>query len=105
MALIAAAAVELLIDSVADTAARVGTPSALVRSVVIETSAPARDFILSTGPQVQLTPGVGTATPDLELPAEAFLRLVSGRLDPAHTPDGLEPSSLVADLREVFPGF
>jgi hypothetical protein len=50
-----------------------------------------------------LEPGGDPPAPDLELPAEAFVRLVYGRLDPAHTP----PVSGTADLdelRSVFPG-
>jgi hypothetical protein len=42
----------------------------------------------------------------VDLPAEAFLRLVYGRLDPDHTPDFTESGGRgLADLRAVFPGF
>lgn len=43
----------------------------------------------------------------LTLPAEAWLRLVAGRLTPRYTPDGVAATG-VADLellRQVFPGF
>ncbi len=42
----------------------------------------------------------------LHLPAEAFLRLVYGRLDPSHAPDvdAVEVATLDT-LRKVFPGF
>jgi uncharacterized protein (TIGR03083 family) len=98
-------AVELLIDTLAELVPRVGSPAAEGRVVVIETHAPARDFLLSTGPEVQLSAGVGTASPDLQMPAAALLRLVYGRLDPAHTPPSLASSELVAELRAAFPGF
>ena len=46
----------------------------------------------------------GLATrPDLVLPAEAFVRLVYGRLDPDHTPH-VSDEAVVARLRAVFPG-
>lgn len=40
----------------------------------------------------------------LRLPAEAFLRLVYGRLDPGHTPT-VEGDADLDALRKVFPGF
>jgi len=41
----------------------------------------------------------------LRLPAEALVRLVYGRLDPAHTP-ALEARGVdVDELRRIFPGF
>ncbi|HTB08938.1 MAG TPA: hypothetical protein VK704_03920, partial [Acidimicrobiales bacterium] len=44
-------------------------------------------------------------TVDLEIPAEAFVRLVYGRLDEAHTPDSLLDNAVVEYLRGVFQGF
>ena len=42
---------------------------------------------------------------ELRLPAEAFVRLLYGRMDEAHTPPvqsiGVEPD----ELRPLFPGF
>ena len=43
--------------------------------------------------------------PDIELPAEAFCRLVYGRLDPEHTPHVTGDESALDTLRAVFPGF
>ncbi|MEO3936226.1 maleylpyruvate isomerase family mycothiol-dependent enzyme [Dermatophilaceae bacterium Soc4.6] len=56
-----------------------------------------------------VTLGVVPEAPDgvLTIPAEAFLRLLTGRLDAAHTPAGIGvigPVDLDA-LRAVFPGF
>ena len=42
--------------------------------------------------------------PDLVLPAEAFCRLVYGRLDPEHTPAFTGDESVLDTLRAVFPG-
>jgi hypothetical protein len=41
----------------------------------------------------------------VELPAEALLRLVYGRLDPDHTPAQVIGAGTLDELREVFPGF
>jgi hypothetical protein len=38
------------------------------------------------------------------LPAESFVRLVYGRLDPEHTPATVDAEA-VASLRLLFPGF
>jgi hypothetical protein len=54
---------------------------------------------------VALSPGDPAATPDLEMPTEAFVRLISGRLDPDHSPAISDPRSDLAELRRAFPGF
>jgi hypothetical protein len=53
---------------------------------------------------VELDEVEGVDAFDLEIPAEAFLRLAYGRLDEEHTPAGIDPTHL-AELRRVFPGF
>jgi hypothetical protein len=52
---------------------------------------------------VSLEPAEPVDEPDLEIPAEAFIRLVYGRLDPGHTPTTGGPADL-GELRKVFPG-
>jgi uncharacterized protein (TIGR03083 family) len=104
-AVVAADAVELLIDQLPALAARTGKPADVGRTVVIETVAPERRFALTTGPDVVLTPDSGTGPADLRLPAEAFLRLVYGRLDPDHTPAELADNEILASLRQMFTGF
>ena len=86
-----------------------GKPSGEVRTVSVHTVDPERDFTVSlTSDAVALAPGDPTDSPDLEIPAEAFVRLVCGRLDPAHTPPipgaGAGAGAL-DELRPVFPGF
>ena len=55
---------------------------------------PEADFLLEVADKVTLVPWPGegpagaTADGQVQLPAEALLRLVYGRLDPAHTPVG-----------------
>ena len=71
--------------------------------VAVTTTGPAMTFTLDTG-GVTLTPGTTGASASLALPAEAFVRLVYGRLD-----DDAEVTSAdgitVAELQAVFPGF
>jgi uncharacterized protein (TIGR03083 family) len=74
------------------------------REVRIHTTAPERRFTLSLGDDgSSLTPGDAAGAADLELPAEAFIRLVYGRLDPAHTPTVSGDADL-DELRAAFPG-
>jgi uncharacterized protein (TIGR03083 family) len=99
-ATVAPDAVELMVDRLPALASRFGKPAAEGRTVVIETTDPARTFRLTTGPEVAMTVASGPA--DLRLPAEALLRLLYGRLDAEHSPTD---DAILADLRPVFPGF
>jgi uncharacterized protein (TIGR03083 family) len=104
------AAVELLIDGIDQLVARSGKPPAEPLRVHVETAVPIRLFRLhSTADGVLLeVRGIETPADDnaaLRLPAEAFIRLVYGRLDPQHTPP-LETDGIDLDvLRTTFPGF
>ncbi len=78
-------------------------PDGEVRTIHVRTSDPERDLVLEIGADaVDLLAG-GVSDPDLELPAESFVRLVYGRLDPEHTPAGVDAGTLVS-LRKIFPG-
>ena len=80
-------------------------PTGRVYSMHIRTSDPLRNFELhQSGEAVTLSEVEGMRVVDLELPAEAFIRLTYGRLDAKHTPDGLDTKHL-DELRRVFPGF
>ncbi len=71
--------------------------------IAVRTTDPRRDFSITLGPDaVSLTPNTQGGEPDLELPAEAFVRLVYGRLDPEHTP--VDADIDLDTLRQVFPG-
>ena len=66
------------------------------------------DHLLVVDGSVRLRAAAGTApTATFMGPAEAALRLLAGRLDPAYTPEGVEVTGNVtlADLRRVFPGY
>lgn len=76
--------------------------------IQVRTTAPDDVFALRLGEQIS----IDDALPEefdgtLALPAEAWLRLVAGRLSPRHTPAEVEAAGL-ADLdllRRVFPGY
>lgn len=97
-------AVELLIDVLPPIIERAGVAAPGSPPVSIVTTRPDRAYLLTLDPEVALEPSVDTAADALTLPAEAFLRLVYGRLDPDHTPAGLSDERLPV-LRTVFPGF
>ena len=107
-AVIAPDAVDLLIEGLPELAARVGKPAP--EPVTVRTSEPDRRFTLQTD-GVSLEPQAGTADGAddvwIELPAEALVRLVYGRLDGVHR--GAEPVTAptvsLDQLRSLFPGF
>ncbi len=77
-------------------------------SVEVRTTAPERAYHLDLGPGgVRLAPSSDDtdSAAVLSLPAEAFIRLVYGRLDPDHTPAEVEVRGVDLDLlRRTFPG-
>jgi len=104
-ATVAPDAVDLLIDALGQLTAWAGKPDGKQRRLQVSTTDPERHFILETGEAVSLTESDGEqGLPELRLPAEAFIRLVYGRLDPAHSPpveaDGVD----LDELRRLFPG-
>jgi uncharacterized protein (TIGR03083 family) len=106
-ATVAPDAVVIVVDNIGLIARFVGKPSGVVHDVRVHTTAPEREFVLAIGAEgVTLepeSPSADTAPADLELPAEAFVRLVYGRLDPAHTPS-VRGTADLEELRRVFPG-
>jgi uncharacterized protein (TIGR03083 family) len=107
-ATVSADAVDLLIDTLGALATRAGRPSTEAFSVRVVTSSPERTLVVNAGDPVTIVDDDGSAPVDgeLRLPAEAFLRLAYGRLDPDHTPPVEESGTRgLSDLRAVFPGF
>jgi uncharacterized protein (TIGR03083 family) len=99
-------AVTQLVDSVAGTAAKVGKPVRGADPVIIATVDPVRVYRVTLDPEVSLHALDGVAAADLTMPAESLVRLVYGRLDPAHTPSAVTgDTARLADLRRAFPGF
>ena len=104
-ATVAPDAVGLLVDTIGQFVARAAKPDGVQRRLRVSTTDPERDFILSTGESVTLTPADGEeGLPELRLPAEALIRLVYGRLDPAHTPPVHASDVDLDELRAIFPG-
>ncbi|MBI1377686.1 MAG: maleylpyruvate isomerase family mycothiol-dependent enzyme [Frankiales bacterium] len=101
-------AVALLLDGLGATAARAGRGSATPFRVRVGTTDPARDLVVTVADGVTIAPAEQDDSYDgsVDLPAEAFLRLVTGRLDPDHTPPFSESGARgLADLRAAFPGY
>jgi uncharacterized protein (TIGR03083 family) len=109
-ATVAPDAVDLLVDNVPGfLAPRLGRVPDVPYRVRIRTTEPDRDYLLVAADPVTMTdwPGDGTAVDaEITMPSEALLRLAYGRLDPAHTPDGVQADPAYLDrLRTMFPGF
>jgi uncharacterized protein (TIGR03083 family) len=107
-AAVAADAVDLLIDTLPEMAARVGKPEGVARRIRVVTKEPARDLVLVVDDGVRIEPwDDGPVDGAVHLPAEAWLRLVYGRLDEEHPSTvELDGEGLTLDtLRSVFPGF
>jgi uncharacterized protein (TIGR03083 family) len=112
-ATVAADCVALLVDRIPSGAARAGKAQDEAVLVGIHTTDPEREFLLQVADPVSLTAVTpGSAAPAdltarIEMPAEALLRLVYGRLDPEHTPPVKAISGQVSLdlLRRTFPGF
>jgi uncharacterized protein (TIGR03083 family) len=105
-AVVAPEAVDILVDNLGMIAGFSAKPVGAPARIVVATTEPERRFVLVVEESVTLVPAAdddGPAT--ITMPAEAFVRLVYGRLDPEHTPatsgDGVE----LDQLRAMFPGF
>jgi len=114
-ATVAQDAVTLLVDALDQLAAWTGKPDGRQRKVRVSTTGPDRQFTLETSEAVTLTASdcEDPAEPhhseqglsELRLPAEAFVRLVYGRMDEAHTPPAEVAGVELDELRQIFPGF
>ena len=79
-------------------------PTGESATITVATTAPERGFTIDLTPEkVSFQTGSPAAAADLQLAAEAFARLVYGRLDAAHTPVG-DHGAALDTLRRVFPG-
>jgi len=115
-AVIAPDATALIVDNLGQIAQRAGKNAGYAGVVAVETAEPARNFALTLSADgAQLIPSASAAddgttaapaaTATLRLPAEAFVRLVYGRLDDHHTPPGVDVDRIELDaLRAAFPG-
>jgi uncharacterized protein (TIGR03083 family) len=105
-------AVDLLMVHLPMVAGWTGRPDGEPFRLRLRGTEPGADFLLEVADKVTLGPWPGagpagaTADGQVQLPAEALLRLVYGRLDPAHTPtvDESGKPGLLDRARAVFPG-
>jgi uncharacterized protein (TIGR03083 family) len=76
-------------------------------TVAVDVDAPARTLGLQLADVAAVVDPPPAADGRLDGPAEAFLRLVAGRLSPEHTPDQVAVTGAVTldQLRQVFPGY
>jgi uncharacterized protein (TIGR03083 family) len=103
-ATLAPESVEVIIDNLELITKFAGKPIGSENDLHVHTSAPVRDFTLALRKDsVALEPCADAHPADVTLPAEAFIRLVYGRLDPDHTPAELAGADL-SGLRRAFPG-
>jgi len=100
-------AVELMVDSMDPLVDRFGKTDEPVVTR-LDLSDPDRSFDLETGPDGGRLAPAGDIAPGgrtLHMPAEAFIRLLYGRLDPDHTPRSVSGTGADLDvLRAAFPG-
>lgn len=94
-----------IMDNLAMVIRFAGKAHGAVKEVSVRATRPSRDLTLVFADDaVTLKDAAHGAGVDFEIPAEAFVRLVYGRLDAAHTPTGLRDLHLES-LRVSFPGF
>jgi uncharacterized protein (TIGR03083 family) len=104
-----AEAAALLVDGLDTLVARNGKPADSAVRVHVSTHGPDRVFTLESGPDgLRLTPAESDPAghdASVRLPAEAFTRLVYGRMDADHTPSVDIQGIDLETLRAMFPGF
>jgi uncharacterized protein (TIGR03083 family) len=97
--------IALMIDNLALIARYTAKPTGSLRTVAVRTTEPARDFVVAlTADSVTFSAEPADGQQQIVLPAEAFARLVYGRLDPDHTPPFDGDADILDELRKVFPG-
>jgi hypothetical protein len=101
-------ATEVILGHLPDFAGYAGRGATDPFAVHVTTHSPDREYRLeASGEQTRLERVTGPAETGatLRLPAEAFIRLLYGRLDPAHTPGSVAANGIGLDtLRRRFPG-
>jgi uncharacterized protein (TIGR03083 family) len=102
-------AVPFILDQVARLVGFVAKPTDWTGVLHVITTNPDQEYALTLGEKSSLVDWPGDATAaaaTVSLPAEAFVRLLYGRLDRDHTPAGITTDGLTLDqLRAIFPGF
>jgi uncharacterized protein (TIGR03083 family) len=98
-------AVPIVIEALPMIAGWAGKPTGTTTELQVRTIAPEQQYAIGLSSDgVVLTTSDRAGAPDLELPAEALIRLVYGRLDPEHTPAFAGDEADLDELRRAFPG-
>lgn len=97
-------AVPSVVDNLAMIAGFVAKPTGESRTITVRTTDPSRDVTITASPDSVTYESTASGSPDLVLPAEAFCRLVYGRLDPDHMPAVTGDPAALDMLRQVFSG-
>jgi uncharacterized protein (TIGR03083 family) len=105
-ATLAADGAALVVDNLELIGRFTAKPNGDPRAITVRTTDPDRSFAVTIEPGTVTLASAATADqPDLSMPAESFVRLVYGRLDPGHTPPSVAGELAALDqLRAVFPG-
>jgi uncharacterized protein (TIGR03083 family) len=94
----------LVVDNLELVARFTAKPTGESATITVTTTGPVRGFTVDLAPDtVTFRVGSADGDADLELAAEAFARLIYGRLDAAHPPVG-DHGAALDTLRRVFPG-
>jgi uncharacterized protein (TIGR03083 family) len=109
-ATVAPEAIDLLLESVGGLLGWAGKADQLDGTAIltVHTTDPTRTFGLAITDTVQLIDAPATDDGTLTAPAEYFVRLLTGRHTPAHTPSSVTLTSesvTLDDLRRIFPGY
>jgi uncharacterized protein (TIGR03083 family) len=98
--------VALVIDNLDLIARYTSEPVGPDRTISVATVDPERTFAVTIETKhIDFAAVNRVADPHLTMPAEAFIRLVYGRLDPDHTPAAVTGDhEALEQLRQVFPG-
>ena len=105
-ATLAADGVALVIDNLDLIGRYTAQPVAPDRTITVATTDPERSFAITIETKhIDFAAIDPVGDPHLTMPAEAFIRLVYGRLDADHTPAGVKGDhEALEQLRQVFPG-
>jgi uncharacterized protein (TIGR03083 family) len=99
-------AAALLIDVLGPVAGHTGKPQGKKVRLHVHTTDPERNMLLRIGDAVELSDwDGGSAEGEITIPAEVFVRLVYGRLEPDNAPSvHLTDRVSLDDLRQIFGG-
>ena len=103
-AMLANDAANLILDNIHSVIQFTGRAKGEERTLSVRTTDPVREFSLPFNvDSVSLNDATHLGVVDLEIPAEAFVRLIYGRLDAEHTPSVVDAYE-IESLRRAFPG-